>query len=506
MSANNEKGYWEVFDVVYDPQWVEYQFDTNFIIMKDDICYRAGYSMREGSGVNYTITSPNRASDIVLISEFDGGSFFDINLGSFEGYYGVVDVQPGNLGKLKLADGRLIDTESVIDLGREGYTAAINSVVATESAFGKEGSVMISIYGPDAAVKRIIFTELLADWGLTCKYDLSAIFALVDRADEEFINMRKYLRWNGNDVNSIEGLLAGVDVEKAKFKAMSDIYDGVKSAPTVERDSKESELLMSFAPISEISADGTSAAGSVLTVEKLSVSTEDMLLFVKGEKYRAALALKSLSGGGLIHLEVETPAEEYTGEGSITLSAEGLEIELPVLAPGEYTLVAYVSTEDGVRSSAYVDLPFGEADGVTVKSGNTEIVGSVTDGVLKITYTETVDAMATFSLAKTVDYATLYDLMAETVFSYGIPSDALIERIDEESGEAVALTGEETEIEDGKYRMAYTAVNGETERAGYIYVEVKIEPEIPDIESAPDAEIGTETDGDSTESDIGTEE
>ena len=78
--------------------------------------------------------------------------------------------------------------------------------------------------------------------------------------------------------------------------------------------------------------------------------------------------------------------------------------------------------------------------------------------------------------------------MAEIAFEYGIPSDALIEAVNTETDEVSALTGEETEVADGVYRMEYTAVNGEIERTGYVYIELKIEPEIPETATDPEAQ------------------
>ena len=67
-----------------------------------------------------------------------------------------------------------------------------------------------------------------------------------------------------------------------------------------------------------------------------------------------------------------------------------------------------------------------------------------------------------------------------------------IERYFEEKAEEVrvidTLTGEETEVADGVYRMEYTAVNGEIERTGYVYIELKIEPEIPETATDPEAQ------------------
>ena len=491
MSASNSKGYWEVFDVIYDASWLECNFETNFIIMKDDICYKAGYTVREeNNGVNYTVTTPNRASDILLIDETESGAFFEISLGSFEGYYGVIDVVPGNLGKLKLADGRVIDYETFEKTYYGEYIVRINGIYASESAFGKEGSVMLSISGPENRAKvRGIFLEVLEDFGIECKYDLSEIFLCIDRADAEFIGMRKYLRWNGHDVNTVDGLMRGVDVEKAKFAYMKSLYEQAKNAPSVAMGSEAAALLVVFAPIAAMNVNGASCSGLNVAFENISITCEDMLLFVSGEEYKIAFAMKSLSDGGLTIIEAKTDAVKYNGESTVTVGAEALDLTVPMLMPGEYVLVAYISTADGIRSSECKEIAAVSVTPETVKIGGIEAVASATEsGALKITYTESTDALATLSSAVALTYGELYDCMAEIAFEYGIPSEALIEAVNTETDEVSALTGEETEVADGVYRMEYTAVNGEIERTGYVYIELKIEPEIPETATDPEAQ------------------
>ncbi|MBE6684070.1 MAG: hypothetical protein E7592_00255 [Ruminococcaceae bacterium] len=487
ISANNDKGYWEVFDMIYDSGWVEYPFDTNFIIMKDDICYKAGYSLREGSNINYTITTADRKSDLMLIGENSYTTLFDVKLAGFEGYYGVVNIVPGNMGTLKLADGTLIELGELDISGlNDQYTAAINGIYASESAFGCEGSIIITINGEDPAVRRALLMEILASWGISCKYDMSHTFEAVDRAGSEFVMMRKYLKWNGHDVNTMEGLLAGVAVERALFDEFISKYDAIKDAPVVQIGTEAADLLVRFAPIADITCGEISAKGLEVTVSDISLTVNDMLLFVENEEYKIAFAMKSLDeDGGLTHIEVDTAAALYDGADSLTVTAQDLTFMLPMLSPGDYSLVAYVATADGIRSSMYTELGVTNISDEVVKEGNVQATVKSEDGVLKVTYIETPEAVAVIARDEITPYAELYELMAEIAFNYGIPSEDLIQKVDPETMEATALVGDEEDIESGMYMILYTSNSGEKTEQGKLYVEFE-RIETPE-------ETGTET-------------
>ncbi len=482
ISANHDKGYWEIFDVIYDPNWIEYPFATSFIIMKDDICYRAGYSLREDSTVNYTVTSADRKVDLFLISENETTTMFDISLGAFDGYYGVVDLQPGNMGKLKLADGRIIGLDYTdFSFLNSPCVVGINGIYASESAFGQEGNLMITIMEGDSQTRRSLLLEILSAWGITCKYDMAQVFQSVDHAHSEFAVMRQYLKWNGHDVNTMEGLMAGVEVEKALFENLLSKYEAIKNAPVVQVDSEAAALLIQFPTIVEKVLGDASVTGLDIAIDSISLSVSDMLLFVKNEEYKIAFAMKSETGS-LTHIEVETPAIAYDGADRLTVTAQDLTLRLPMLSPGEYTLVAYISTADGIRSSAPMEIGISTVSEAVTKEGNLQATVLAENGWLKVTYEETEDAIDVILRHEATSYETLYQLMAEIAFQYGIPSEDLIERFDPETKTATPLTGSEENIENGTYRIAYTVSNGETEQIGYLYVEYQLEEAAPVLE------------------------
>ena len=66
-------------------------------------------------------------------------------------------------------------------------------------------------------------------------------------------------------------------------------------------------------------------------------------------------------------------------------------------------------------------------------------------------------------------------LVNEEAFLYGTPIEGSVEML---QGESYApLTGNEEEIADGTYRIAYTVSNGEIKKSGYLYLSYACLPE-----------------------------
>ncbi len=471
ICANNDKEYWEIFNCIYDSRWVDSPFDPCFIILKDDVCYQASYSFIEWmNSVTYKITSPDKSCDILTVTEDESAMRFEINLGAFSGYYGVVDIDSGNVGKLKLSDGRLLSEMDGEFTLASGSIAQINGIRATESAFGKEGAVMITISGASKERCRADLLVLLQEWGFTSRYDLSHVFALADLASEEFEAMRKYLRWNGHAVDTVENALKGVAVEVALFDSYEDMYKEYENLPKVQMQSEEAALLMQFAAVKTLSVQSVNAIGLTVSIASASLTVEDTLLFVKDQNYKVAFALRSLSGGNLVHLACETAPVAYSGAGAFTVAAESISLQLPLLSVGEYELVAYIATAEGIRASAPAVIPIEVASGEAVKGGNIKGEVVIEAGASKVVYSETADAVAVIYGAPETSYAEFYEKMAEVAFVYGIPSEQKIEKVDPETMAATALTGEEASIEEGTYRIYFSATNGEIVTKGYVYV------------------------------------
>jgi hypothetical protein len=280
---------------------------------------------------------------------------------------------------------------------------------------------------------------------------------------------------------------------------MSDLYTPVKDVQVIDRsDAATLELNMSFPAVEMAQTVKASASNMEFTIGAMSLTIEDTLLYVKDEPYHIAFGLIDLEAKtGLVHLEaINNTSVKYAGEKEFTVTTEGATFVAPVLTPGNYTVVAYIATSDGVRSSAYAPVEFEAVEAEQIDEGRISYIASKgTNNECIISYVEIQEIQTIYVADKVLDYASFYEIIAELTFEYGTPSSDLIEKvIVEELPEGSlekpeityeALTGEEETIVSGSYRIKYVISNGVNSIESYVYVSFTeyIEP-IP--EPSPD--------------------
>ena len=148
---------------------------------------------------------------------------------------------------------------------------------------------------------------------------------------------------------------------------------------------------------------------------------------------------------------------------------EAPENSLILLGAGEYRVVAYIATSDGIRSSGYIPVAFTSSQPLTaIRADDMMITATASGQGLTVTYTEQVDVYLEISSAETLDYTAFAELLREEAFRYGMPDLTLVEVRNGDS--YTALTGTETAMADGTYRLSYSLENGESKQNGYIYV------------------------------------
>lgn len=228
-----------------------------------------------------------------------------------------------------------------------------------------------------------------------------------------------------------------------------------------------------FAPIIESSFDGITLDAMNVSVGNISLTIEDTTLYVADEPYKVAFALAD-SNGGLVHFDAEnTSSTKYADEDKFTVTASALEFTFPVLSSGSYTLVAYIATSEGIRASAYTPVTVNETVNMPMTVENMTVSAEKgANGVLTLTYERMKDFTVPLTTPDRIGYAEFKTAVSEIAFEYGTPSDIIEIQSDDTY---TALTGSETEIADGTYRISYRKENGDIVEQGYIYVQYSCE-------------------------------
>jgi hypothetical protein len=266
------------------------------------------------------------------------------------------------------------------------------------------------------------------------------------------------------------GIGDAINKEKARFDSMNALYTAVKDAEVLDHsDTELIEMNIQFAPITESIFDNIVLDTMKVTVGSISLTIEDTTLYVENEPYKVAFALVD-QNGGLIHFDIENAmSAKYADEDNFTVTASSLEFTLPLLSEGNYTLVAYIATSEGIRASAYTPIAANEIANMPMSIENMTVSAAKNEGdSLTLTYAMAKDFTVSLTTDSRMSYEQFMTAVSEKVFEYGIPSD-IIEIV---SGDTYTpLTGLETEIADGTYRTSYKIENGDEVIQGYIYVQ-----------------------------------
>jgi hypothetical protein len=220
-------------------------------------------------------------------------------------------------------------------------------------------------------------------------------------------------------------------------------------------------------------ATGAKYAYRKVTIDNLVLGTDDTLLFVENEPYVIKLALLG-EDGLLTHLEYEGETEkQFVKADTFKLEQKNIDITLPEeLAAGKYTLVAYISTADGIRSTAPDVFALGDIQSDSLISGAVEMRTSSDNGALAIEFRKSSTVSIALESEKPLSYSELYTLISEKAYEKGVivKSGALIEGHNAAENKWTALDTEATEIGGGMYRIEYENKNADKVESGTIMI------------------------------------
>ncbi len=496
LICDNAKGYWETYWVSPHPTHV----NVSYMVMKDDICYDSFYDPALQTINFLKIISADKTSDIFWYQgdETYQSVEFDIHFSGFNNIKGVVCDEiimvdmGGEIGSvpqlapnkyeanesqaLVLTNGKMIKVGDTFFDGKVEVTAIRVSITYPNYV----GNLAININAPTVEEKLTIFKAFLKEVGFTSRHDIDGVVSGVQRAFDELREITKYHVWNGLNQSTEENVRKAIEVENEKTIEFMKLYDTVKDATIIDFEDKvAAELNAHFADAFVNGYRDTVHSGLSISIGSLTLSVSDTVLFIENQAYTVNFALAS--DAGLVHLEKKTDSgtASFTKGSSFSVTVENVTLEIPSLVDGEYKLVAYIATDDGVRSSAYTAFKF---DTVDTESENmiekTKLISEKTaDGELVITYITMPDVHTALSYEENLDYEKLYTLIAGIACEHGIPSGSNLEMLTDSENEIyTAMVGSETEITDGTYRLAYNMQNGEKTANGFIYVTLTVTP------------------------------
>ncbi len=508
ITASSSKGYWEVYWVGEAPQ----HYNVSYFIMKDDICFDSFYDPEKREINTVKVMSADKKTDFMSIMNV---SYIDFKFSGFDGVdYIEVIAEPGEVTNdpmnaeapykilncpdpvhgdnivplhtaeptVYLKNGRTVKNgDKFVDGKVEIH--AVRVAYYAMSSYTAELGLNIQASTTDETLE--ILERFIAELGLTCRRDLDETLSGVKIAYDELAVISQYYKWNGVCVATIEGVTEAVALEYEKIAEFGAMFDGVKDAEIIDiNDTEKLELNMIFPEITENTFKEVKYGEGVIALESISLSIEDTLLCVKDEPYTVAFALIAADGtGGLIHLSSDNAdSVKYAGESKFTVNAENVTVGIPALSPGEYTVVAYISTADGIRSSQYVKVVFEEVSAEPLVFEWIELTAEKgSDGYISFNYIAKTDVSVEHVSREKLDYSGLRQLMAETASSYGTPNDTLVEMLGAD-GNYTALAADSTEIADGQYRMAYHIDNADYVLSGYVYLTYKYDSPISEGE------------------------
>ena len=497
--ADNSKGYWEILNTNSD-------FDENgtvsCMVIKDDICYDAFYNPQRNEIGPFKIISADKKTDIMIISDIEnetltvelalqglnGYEYVEItttedkiaNGFPYEGEKEIIRGENGIYGtyyqttgfapptQIKLNNGNLLKTGDTLLNGKVSVHQIHVRYQSKDANEGYVGDIMLLLKGDSFEDRMQTLYEFFEQTGLDFRRDKNVIEAGILRAHEEMDALSKYYEWDGAKINDIDAMVKAHEREIARTMSSKDMYEKIKDARVIELDnSEEMALNMYFGKVSA-STQGANEENGTITIDKLTLTTTDTLLFVEGEPYVIKLALVG-QNGELYHLEYEGATEKaYVKGDSFSLEQSGISIKTPLVElVGNYDLVAYISSADGIRSSGFDKV---KADPMVMNSpsyryGITQLTVHINESAITLEYQLNGDIEIDITLDAPISYDELYEIMAEEVYKYGIIDSTQNIKKFISSGDWREIAKGDTSVGEGTFLIGFTRQIG-TELVG----------------------------------------
>lgn len=498
--AENSRGYWIA------TRYSISDHSASFwpLIIKDGLGYGGSVDLQNskyGSGTMIGFLPVSGGLSVGPVSVFDPQSNRELYRLTDGGDYGLVEVYfsaiKDGFVSVSSNESRLEDAEENVYV-----TGNLDKLVTTKGEYESiesdkkgeffyNGGYVQHYYGDDFDYGTIQFkinyedeTKSLSDYILGFKDYASSIgldiYGDIQNVKSSLFHATEYCRgfdesfaWNGYKMSSYDNASSARQEFLDSTDTALGYYEEVKDFPKAETKQKLSSNAK-FADIANmIMGENTYDNGKII-VPNVSITITDTALFEIGFDYTLKLGLSLCDSNGnpisvnTVALSTDKEnATKYSG-GEIVLSAGG-EYDLPKnLSQGDYVLVAYASTNDGIRVSEMKKLSFVEISEGKLDSTAMDIEIKNVDNNLHAAYTIKNERRISMEATKdSYSYSEVRRAIMQEILAYGYPdSEATLQY---ENGEMVEI-GES--LSRGTYRMIAYLNTSDGLAQSYVYLTI----------------------------------
>ena len=292
-------------------------------------------------------------------------------------------------------------------------------------------------------------------------------------ANEFCRNFDSSFEWNGYKMSSYKNVLSARKVFQDSTSTALGYYEEVKDFPKSEDRQKLSNNA-SFAEIANLVIGESTYKDGKINASNIAITITDTALFENGLDYTLKLGLSLCDSNGnpisvnTVALKADSEnVIKYSG-GEVVLSAGGEYLLPKNLDGGEYVLVVYATTKDGIRVSEMKKLAFVEIQEGKLDSTAMDIEISNVESNLHATYTiKNVRYISMEATKNSYSYNEVRRVIMQEILAYGYPdSEATLQY---ENGDEV---DKNTSLGKGTYRMRAYLNTSDGIAQSYVYLTI----------------------------------
>lgn len=498
LEVNRDRGYWTMSQI--------YRSGVQTLAMFDDISVLKSYSF-DANGVKRTVdtafaVSPDLDRDLYGISE-NSATVYLCNLEGLSAVKATVtesnldwslflqddqttgdirySLSNGNLASLSTQSGVEISHGDTFAEGKIKYVGTnIDYTFNNGNNWSENYSGEISLEFDSSVTtyeERVeALKTFLRETGLSLKEEG---FEAARTRSNEVGSILDYYTWKGVRLDSTAAQEQCKQINIASFAEYKAAYESKKDAPLIERN-----LFNSFSGGVKGDFASASVSGGAAAYENGKVSVQDLSLRVaqsdlleSGTEYILKLAVARRDENGWI-AESEMPLSNQTagqsvgytsGDLTVSLTGEGL---LPMgILNGEYKVVAYAATADGIRVSQLTELSFDSANGNDYALPGSTVRFALAEKSMSLIYAESIDKFIEYTATENDTAATLEKILMTEAAANGAPVAGTLETYDAQTNTGTPVDSS-TAVAVGVYRVRYIATANGEDADGYIYISV----------------------------------